>query len=80
MTVSSRDRDFDVAAAKVTWQDYAKPPEDRTAIVDPGMSKAVNPELARVAARFKAELPPPAATSHWRSLAPAGSSAHYQLL
>jgi hypothetical protein len=58
MTVTSRDRDITPAAGKVTWDQYATPPADRTAVVDPAIAKEVHPDLAKVAARFKAKLPP----------------------
>ena len=58
MTVTSADRDFDPAAAKVTWKKYATPPKDKSAAVDPAAAKMVHPELAKVAAKFKADLAP----------------------
>lgn len=61
MTVISVNRSFDPKAAKVRWEDYAKPPADATAVVDASAAKAVHPELAKLAAKFKADHAPPEA-------------------
>lgn len=58
LTVASTDRTLDLKAVRTKWQDYAAPPEDKMAVVDPAVAKAVHPELAKVAAKFKATLPP----------------------
>lgn len=58
MTVASPDRTLDPRAAKAGWKDYAPPPADKTAVVSPADAKAVHPELAKVAARIKADHPP----------------------
>jgi transglutaminase-like putative cysteine protease len=58
MTVASPDRTLDLSAVKTGWKDYAHPPKAKTARVDPVVAKAVHPELATVAAKFKAEMPP----------------------
>lgn len=57
-TVASPDRTLDLKAVKASWKDYTKPPKDKTAIVDPEVARAVHPELAKVAAKFKADLSP----------------------
>lgn len=61
MTITSPARRFDPKAAKVSWKDYDGKPEDKTAVVAPADAKAVHPELAKMAAKFKAEYAPPEA-------------------
>jgi transglutaminase-like putative cysteine protease len=61
MTVSSPERNFDVKAASVSWDDYAKRPADKTAVVDPAVAGSIHPELAKLAAQIKAEHSPPEA-------------------
>lgn len=58
MTISSPDRTLNVKAVKTTWKDYEKEPKDKAAVVNPATAKAVHPELAKVAAEYKAKLPP----------------------
>jgi transglutaminase-like putative cysteine protease len=61
MTVSSPKRTFDVENASVSWDDYAKRPTDKTAVVDLAGATSVHPELAKVAAQIKADYSPPEA-------------------
>jgi transglutaminase-like putative cysteine protease len=61
MTVASPERDFDVKAAKVSWEDYAKHTTDKMANVDPTFAASIHPELAKVAAQIKADHSPPEA-------------------
>jgi transglutaminase-like putative cysteine protease len=61
MTVSSPDRYFNPRTARVKWEDYATRPRDKAAVVDPAVVKAIHPELAKTAARFKADYSPPEA-------------------
>jgi hypothetical protein len=61
MTVASVDRTLNLAAAKVTWNDYVKPAKNKTAVVDLSLARRVHPELAKTAAKLKASLPPPEA-------------------
>jgi transglutaminase-like putative cysteine protease len=61
MTVSSPERTFDVKAASVSWDDYAKRTADKTAVVYPTFAASVHPELAKVAAQIKADHSPPEA-------------------
>ncbi len=58
MTIPSADRSLNLKAVKTVWKDYDKRPEDKTALVDLAVVKAVHPELAKVAAKLKADLPP----------------------
>jgi hypothetical protein len=58
LTVSSPNRTLDLKAVKTTWKSYAAAPKDKAAVVDLAVAKAVHPELAKVAAKFKAAAPP----------------------
>jgi transglutaminase-like putative cysteine protease len=61
MNVASPDRTFDVKAANVSWDDYAKRATDKSAVVDPTVAASIHPELAKVAAQIKADHSPPEA-------------------
>ena len=58
MLITSVDRKLDAIAVRATWKDYEKPVEDKTAVVDPELAKAIHPELARRAVEFKRDHAP----------------------
>ena len=58
MEVASPDRTLLVKAVKTKWGDYDVPPEDKNAVVDQEVAQTLHPKLVKVAAKFKAELPP----------------------
>ncbi len=58
MTVASPDRTLNLKAVSTAWKDYDVPSADKAAVVDPAVVKTLHPELAKVAAKLKAELPP----------------------
>jgi hypothetical protein len=61
MTITSVDRKYDAKAAKVKWDDYSTPQEDKAAVVDPKIAKSVHPDLAKLAAKLRADHSPPEA-------------------
>ena len=58
LTVASPNRTLDLKVVKANWKDYDAAPEDKTAVVDPAIAKAIHPELAKVADKIKSDLPP----------------------
>jgi len=58
LTIPSPSRALDVGSVRTTWKHYEAAPKDRLAVVDPAIAKAVHPEVAKLAAKFKAAAPP----------------------